>query len=378
MFKTIYLSFLSLVLFTILSLSIFASCESDCSFLNANSECLNEQCVFLGCIDGFANCDFNIGCEINTNSDQSSCGSCGNICPTSSTCIMGSCVEKNSDDSSCILGESVKCIKSGCVGNMSCNSGSYSSCECDDSLLLNIYDIDDDYFDLISLNVESNYLPNYCYFNFDDGSNFLYSENITFPNLNYQKLNFICGENSKTFLLENNINLDMIDNMPSNFLSSFNIYEPRIARLSNYDFGTNELNKKAIKYDLAYNYFYVDNSTYFIFNLKPYRILNNAFVSFQIPKSYSVYDVISYNPSTVNYVENDIKIDLHSITSDQFYIFKIPGKIPQSEIGYFTFFAHYETSGSVIKFKLVELFFIAGFFIAILVFLLGVEYRKRL
>jgi hypothetical protein len=71
-------------------------CGIVCSFTNANSACVDGGCVML-CKPGFADCDHRTsdGCEVNTNTNSSNCGGCGNVCSTNhdtATCSGGSCV----------------------------------------------------------------------------------------------------------------------------------------------------------------------------------------------------------------------------------------------------------------------------------------------
>jgi len=45
------------------------------------------------CDPGYQNCNLTAadGCEVNLNTDPSNCGSCGRVCPTGLSCVMGSC-----------------------------------------------------------------------------------------------------------------------------------------------------------------------------------------------------------------------------------------------------------------------------------------------
>ncbi len=69
------------------------SCGLFCSAPNAVSSCSASQCGIASCNAGFANCDLMAGngCEINTTSNNSNCGSCGLTCPGVQTCINSVC-----------------------------------------------------------------------------------------------------------------------------------------------------------------------------------------------------------------------------------------------------------------------------------------------
>jgi hypothetical protein len=73
------------------------SCGNNCSLPNAVSNCVNSLCAVSGCSAGFANCNGTAadGCEINTATDTSHCGSCGSPCSAVNvspvTCSAGVC-----------------------------------------------------------------------------------------------------------------------------------------------------------------------------------------------------------------------------------------------------------------------------------------------
>ena len=65
-----------------------------CNIPNAKSKCVNNQCIFDGCLPGYSNCDNNDanGCEVATDSDAKNCGMCGNVCPQNTpACSGGKC-----------------------------------------------------------------------------------------------------------------------------------------------------------------------------------------------------------------------------------------------------------------------------------------------
>ena len=65
------------------SLSNCGTCGKTCSFPNANASCATGTCVFSSCVTGFGNCDNNTsnGCEAALNL-PTKCGSCTTSCPT--------------------------------------------------------------------------------------------------------------------------------------------------------------------------------------------------------------------------------------------------------------------------------------------------------
>jgi hypothetical protein len=72
------------------------TCGFVCNLLNANQRCQNSACELTNCRAGFADCDrlSSTGCEVNTQSDPSNCGSCGKACAFPSadaTCQGGAC-----------------------------------------------------------------------------------------------------------------------------------------------------------------------------------------------------------------------------------------------------------------------------------------------
>ncbi len=69
-------------------------CGFVCSQQNATEACVSGACNVVSCSPGYANCDMNPsnGCEINTQSDNNNCGSCGLACAVGHNCVSGSCI----------------------------------------------------------------------------------------------------------------------------------------------------------------------------------------------------------------------------------------------------------------------------------------------
>jgi len=75
-------------------------CNNQCFVANGAPGCSSGACTVKSCNAGFGNCDGNVvnGCETNTNTDVTNCGTCGNNCTSSctgnvssTTCSAGSC-----------------------------------------------------------------------------------------------------------------------------------------------------------------------------------------------------------------------------------------------------------------------------------------------
>ena len=66
------------------TLSNCGACGSVCALPNATASCSTGTCQLVGCTGSFGNCDGNNanGCETNTGTSTSNCGSCGNVCST--------------------------------------------------------------------------------------------------------------------------------------------------------------------------------------------------------------------------------------------------------------------------------------------------------
>lgn len=72
-------------------------CNNPCNIANATADCQASTCGVASCNNGWGDCDGNEsnGCETNTDTAVTNCGSCGNSCPSrphaSPTCSNGSC-----------------------------------------------------------------------------------------------------------------------------------------------------------------------------------------------------------------------------------------------------------------------------------------------
>jgi len=72
-------------------------CNHICSVAHGTPGCSAGACTVASCDAGFANCDNNVanGCEFNTQSDPDNCGGCNNVCPTGANgergCSNGVC-----------------------------------------------------------------------------------------------------------------------------------------------------------------------------------------------------------------------------------------------------------------------------------------------
>jgi hypothetical protein len=105
------------------------SCGTVCASINGTATCSNGQCGIV-CSPGWANCNGGLadGCEVNTNTDVTRCGSCTNNCTASLPPQTSS----------------AKCSSGGCAVN-TCNAGYYDmngtwtdGCECADDGVPNV------------------------------------------------------------------------------------------------------------------------------------------------------------------------------------------------------------------------------------------------
>src|SRR5262249_28526621 len=106
------------------------ACGDTCSAPNTTATCdqsTNPGTCSYSCVAGFANCNGTMsdGCEIDTQTDNNNCGSCGHVCPPGTTCQQGSCI------GFCPAGPAGDCSHfNSCSGHGCCTS--QSSCNCDE------------------------------------------------------------------------------------------------------------------------------------------------------------------------------------------------------------------------------------------------------
>ncbi len=69
------------------------TCGRVCSFANAAATCAAGACVFGACTAGFGDCNASSGdgCETALNTDSRNCGACGRVCASGSVCVAGAC-----------------------------------------------------------------------------------------------------------------------------------------------------------------------------------------------------------------------------------------------------------------------------------------------
>ncbi len=72
------------------------SCDNACDLLNATPGCNNYNCVVYECVPGFADCDLidASGCEVDILNDPDNCNGCGIVCEypnAPAICVDGSC-----------------------------------------------------------------------------------------------------------------------------------------------------------------------------------------------------------------------------------------------------------------------------------------------
>jgi hypothetical protein len=72
--------------------SYCGSCTNSCNDDGGTATCASSTCG-ITCADDYANCDKNLanGCEINTDTNTTHCGTCGNACATGVGCTGGQC-----------------------------------------------------------------------------------------------------------------------------------------------------------------------------------------------------------------------------------------------------------------------------------------------
>ena len=61
--------------------------------MNAQASCTNGACLMTTCVDGYLDCNRNDqdGCEIEAQTDNNHCGSCGHACTDNRLCTQGHC-----------------------------------------------------------------------------------------------------------------------------------------------------------------------------------------------------------------------------------------------------------------------------------------------
>jgi hypothetical protein len=77
----------------------------NCSVPHAQTACVTQQCIFVGCEPHWGDCnnDLGDGCETQTAFDAMNCGACGNACPPNQRCYSGKCAACN--PTALVLGE---------------------------------------------------------------------------------------------------------------------------------------------------------------------------------------------------------------------------------------------------------------------------------
>ncbi len=68
-------------------------CGIHCAYANAGATCNAGTCALGACAPGFADCDGNPanGCEVNTKTDLTHCGTCTKVCNDGEVCSLGGC-----------------------------------------------------------------------------------------------------------------------------------------------------------------------------------------------------------------------------------------------------------------------------------------------
>jgi hypothetical protein len=78
-------------------------CDKTCVFDNAVPACVDRECVIGTCLPPYRNCDNDSanGCEADTETDESNCGSCGYECPSTHSCCDAVCIPSTADNENC-------------------------------------------------------------------------------------------------------------------------------------------------------------------------------------------------------------------------------------------------------------------------------------
>jgi len=79
---------------TATNVSNCGSCGNACSVTNGTAGCSGGACTVASCNANYGNCDGSAGngCEVNHLTSSAHCGSCGNACSSGQTCKSGTCV----------------------------------------------------------------------------------------------------------------------------------------------------------------------------------------------------------------------------------------------------------------------------------------------
>lgn len=93
----------------------------------ATAICSGGACYMGSCSVGYQDCNAvsGDGCEVNTTSDNSNCGGCGNVCMINYTCTGSSCL----CNSNCANG--VACVTNSQCQSYRCNAGMCQACAVD-------------------------------------------------------------------------------------------------------------------------------------------------------------------------------------------------------------------------------------------------------
>ncbi len=104
------------------------TCGTTCVAANSTATCLNSACT-VNCTPGFSDCDtkYSNGCESNTNTDTSNCGSCNNVCSSANgtaACYKGACSITCSEG----FGNCDTLVTNGCETNLNTSMQSCGGC----------------------------------------------------------------------------------------------------------------------------------------------------------------------------------------------------------------------------------------------------------